>query len=360
MSDKITKHFQYVNRLWLVPLLALAVSGCADSLDQTNGDISSPATGLVRIGDQLRAEGDNESALQFYANAVSRAPDDAFARKRFADALAAYGDDARAAEQYGALVKLEPGNVDMRCTYGRLLIKLNQPAEAKQQYETVLNNDADNVRALNGLGIALDLLGDHAAAQEKYKTALEQKPDDTATINNLGHSYVMGGAYEPAIKLLEPQGQNPVSSPTLRRNLADAYGMVGMDLDAERLLKIDLPPDQVKKVLAHYKMLHAQGAAPALYADLGAFSTANLADAHNQKIAAQFAKEVEKLAFEVVPEVDEEGGTPIFFARIGGFEQAAELKNFCAKLKKSGEFCKPHSGMSAPGLSAPRASPPPP
>jgi Flp pilus assembly protein TadD len=345
MVSKIIMLFQSASYRWVGTALALLLlAGCADAFDQTNGDLNSPVGGTLRIADQLRAQGDNEGALQFYARAVQQAPSDAVAHRKLADALEAQGDAADAADQYKALVKIVPDNIDDLCAYGRVLIELNRPSEAKEQYEAALKIDEDNTRALNGLGIAFDVLGDHAAAQANYKVALEQKPDDLGVVNNLGHSYMLSGAYDEAIKLLEPQAQDPAAPLTLRQNLAEAYGMSGMEVDAERVLKsMDLPPDQLKKELARYQAARGKTLPERLYADLGDFSTPDLAAARNDSIKKQFTGATEQLTLAITPDVEEEGGTPTFHAEASGFADAVAAKAFCETLKKGGAFCKVHA-----------------
>src|SRR5262249_39817998 len=154
---------------------------------------------------------------------------------------------ANAAEQYRILTTLDATNADFWRSYGRLLIKLDRPADAKVPYENALKINSDDTRALNGLGITLDLLGDHAGAAARYKAALELQPDNFITISNLGRCYVLSGDYKEAIQTLEPYYQNSQAPVVLRQNLAEAYSRAGMDVDAERVLKMDLPPEDVKR-----------------------------------------------------------------------------------------------------------------
>jgi hypothetical protein len=150
------------------------------------------------------------------------------------------------------------------------------------------------------------------------------------------------GSYDEAIQLLEPQFENSAAPPELRQNLAEAYGMKGMYVDAERVMKKDLTPEQIKKKLAQFRSARAKTAGPSAFANLGSFSTADLAQAHLDKIKEQFADTVVRLNLEVVPEVSEEGGTPTFFARAGGFKSMADARAFCKLLKKSDASCSEH------------------
>jgi Flp pilus assembly protein TadD len=338
------KSFCYqVLRLSSVLFLGLMAS-CADSFDQASEkDITSSSAGLVHLGDQMHAGGDDQGAMEFYARAIQHAPGDEDAHQKLAALLETHGDTKDAAEQYRILTTLAPDNIDYHRAYGRALIILGQPADAEKQYEAALAIDSSDVRALNGLGVALDLIGDHAGAQDKYKHALEEKPDDMATINNLGHSYVLAGSYDDAIQLLEPHEADPAAPATLRENLAEAYGMNNMMVDAERVMRKDLTPEQLKKKLARFRAAREKTALP-IFANLGAFATADLAKARLDRLKEQFTAAIGQLDLEVVPEVDEEGGTPTFFVRAAGFKNTADAHAFCKTLKKDGAFCNAHEG----------------
>jgi Flp pilus assembly protein TadD len=343
-AEKIVIIQQVRMRLPVLACILGLLGGCADALDQTNGDLDSSAGSMTYIAGQMHTEGDDEGAMEFYARAIQRSPSDITARAKLAELFEAHGGYKDAAEQYRALVKLVPDNADYWRGYGRVLVKQNHPADAKGKYEAALKIDDSDIRTLNGLGVTLDLLGDHVGAQEKYEAALGQKSDDLVTLNNLGHSYVLAGAYDDAIKLLEPQLDNAAAPAALRGNLAEAYAKAGMDADAERVLGMDMPPDQVKKKVAHYRALRAKTSAPPLYAMLGSFTTSGFAQARLDNIRQQFAKESEPLTLEVVPQTDEEGGTPVFYTRARGFKDAGAARTFCEALKHGGAFCKVQEG----------------
>jgi Flp pilus assembly protein TadD len=355
MLLKNINNIQCVTRRWLGCILMLAItSGCADALDQTNGDVNSSTEGMVYIGDQLHERGDDEGAVDFYTRALQRAPNDMAGHKHLGEILEAHGDNADAAEQYRVLVRLAPEDANFRCLYGRVLIKLNRPADAKEQYEAALQKNANDVKALNGLGVSLDLLQNHAAAQDAYKKALEQNSSDLVTLNNLGHSYVLAGEHDNAIKLLEPLAEKSGASPTLRENLAEAYVMAGMDADAERVLKMDMAPERTRNKIAAFHALRIKTAVNTtavittttptgpIYNDLGSFSTADLAQGRLERVKEKFAPIEQNVSLHVAAEVKD--GMPIFFARADGFKTMGEAQAFCVKLRKGQFFCKPHEG----------------
>lgn len=351
MISENIKRFQELNwKRLLRPTLSLLLAagilaGCADSLDATNDEFKSSSDGLTHLAMRLEENGDVPGAIDLYQRALQRKPDDIRALQGISGLLETGGYNAQAADYYKKLVELQPNNADNLRNYGRVLIKTGRPVDARQQYETALALDPNDVKSLNGLGVALDLIGNHAGAQEKYHAALAQNGSDLMTLSNLGHSYVLSERYEEAVRLLEPQADNPAAPPALRQNLAEAYSATGMNIDAERVLKKDMTVDQAKKFLATHRARRDPMTGNCLperpgTADLGSFGTPDLAGAHASRIRAQFPVETEGLSFEIVPEVTEEGGTPDFHVRAHGFKNQTTAKGFCDELKKSGAYCK--------------------
>ncbi len=119
--------------------------------------------------------------------------------------------------------------------------------------------------------------------------------------------------------------------------------MAGMEVDAERVGRIDLTPDQIKHNLAYYRARREQLAvAPKFYADLGSFPTEAMAELRVEDIKASFAKETEGLVMNVTPEVKAIGGTPAFTVRALGFTNVNKVRVFCDRLKKQGIACTAH------------------
>lgn len=325
--------------VWGLSLTLLVACGSSGSKKIDN-------EGLTQLGDQLHNRGDDVSAADFYTRALQHDPKDMQARKSLAGILEAHGNNAGAAAQYTGAINSEPDNGELRRDYGRVLLKLNQPEEAKKQYQKALDIDADDIKALNGFGVSLDLLHDHVAAQAIYRQALEDHPDDIVTLANLGHSYVLSGAWEEAFKLLEPHLSDKDATPAFRQNLAEAYGMAGMDADAERIMRMDLPPERVKHNIAYYRAQRKQLDKTAfLTADLGHYPTQDVAEANAENIRNQFTEELEGLTIAVTPTVKSIGSTPAFALYVKGFEKAVQLRTFCDRLKKGGFACAPRTGL---------------
>jgi Flp pilus assembly protein TadD len=320
--------------------LMVGLGACDMPMKPEGADVG----GMTHIADQLHAQGDDSGAAEFYQRALQHNPNDTRARTALAQILETHGDTAAAAQQYQLALNAEPDSGELHRDLGRVDIKQGRYADAKDQYEKALQSDSGDDKALNGLGIALDYLGNHEAAQKTYKQVLDDKPDDLTALSNLGHSYVMVGAYSEAIALLEPHLHDKTATPALRQNLAEAYGMAGMDVDAERVAKMDLSPDQVRHNLEAYRARRAALSPEAkLYADLGSFPTEAMADARIEDVKANFADDAAGLIIATQPEVKTSGGTPSFTVRVSGFARAEKLRSFCEKLKKAELTCKAHN-----------------
>jgi Flp pilus assembly protein TadD len=350
MTSKNHVEFHRLTRNWLgCALLALLTNGCAASqFDTTDGEVTSSTEGMVYIGDQLHSRGDDDGAVDFYTRALQRVPNDLLAHKHLGEIFEAHGYNAEASEHYRTLVKLAPDVAGYHRLYGRVLIKLNRPADAKAEYLAALKKNSSDMKSLNGLGVALDLLGDHTGAQDNYRKVIDQNSDDLVATNNLGHSYVLSGNNADAIKLLEPIADRSDSPAALRENLAEAYAMSNRDDDAMTILKKDLNEEQARKKIASFHKPHAQTSDAPVFADLGSFTTAELARGRIEHIKEKFAADLSDVTLEIVPGAQDLGGTPEYYARATEFKSPAGAKAFCATLKKSKFFCKLHGVVEAP------------
>lgn len=113
--------------------------------------------------------------------------------------------------------------------------------------------------ALNARAVALDYLGRHKDAQQFYAQALLVAPNSAMLRNNMALSHIFSEQYDEAIKLLQPLSASPQSSPTIRQNLALAYGMKGERERALNLLKRDLSEEKAQQNLAFYEHYRSKG-----------------------------------------------------------------------------------------------------
>lgn len=327
--------------LALLPLLA-----CTDPVKDS--DFDSSATGMVRLGSLMRDKGEVGPAIDFYRRALAKDPKSLPAIKGLAEVLEKWGDKQGAAKIYADGVAVHPSDLDLRRGYGRVLIALDDPAQAQKQYEAALEIDDDDTKSRSGLGVALDYLGEHKKAQKQYEKVLSEEPQNMATINNLAYSYILSQRYDLAIKKLEPYLGNVSATAAMRQNLALAYGLAGMEVDAERVSKMDLPPAKVKENMDYYRRQRAEMAvSTAPYAELGTYATEAMAVAQIDRLRDEVKKAGGDLKPVVLPEVAAPGGTPRFTVRMMGCSRPDDVSRLCETLGKVGVPCAPRGkGMN--------------
>jgi Flp pilus assembly protein TadD len=319
----------------LIPVLAvLTLTGC--SVPSEPEGINEQ--GMARVAQRLQERGDDEGAAGFYLRALKQKPDDLMSLRNLGKIFEAHGDSASAEAYYAKALKQAPDDRELQQAEGRTLIRLGRMAEARDVYWSILQSDTTDVKALNGLGITLDYLGQHEEAQKSYHSALDREPNNLVALNNLAHSYVLVGRYQDAITLLEPHAKDRSATPALRQNLAEAYGLAGMYADSERMARVDLKPDEVKRNLAYYRAKRAKLAPdPKLVAVLGTYATSEMADARAE-VARALAGDGVTVA--VKPEVQAPGGIPKFAVEGSGFTDEPALNNFCEAVIKNDIECK--------------------
>ena len=328
------------SRLLLIALLPLLLA-CATGPED---DIDTPGAGMVHLAVQMQQRGDNVGALNFYMRALQHDATNVAAWKGSAAMLEKMGDIPAAVEQMRGAVRIKPRDGALRRELGRLLLAQDQPAEAREQYEEALGIDRRDMKAKSGLGVAYDYLGDHKAAQKQYEAVLEREPDNLGTINNLAYSTILTGDYVKAIALLEPVVKKPTATPALRQNLALAYGMAGMEIDAARIAKIDLSPKQVKANLDYYKRKRAElKVSQTPYAVLGTYATEDMAKAEIVRLQPKIGKKAAGLKPVVLPEISAPGGTPRFTVRMMGCNKPEEVDHLCDTLTPLGIPCVAHN-----------------
>ena len=140
----------------------------------------------------------------------------------------------------------------------RIDIRQRKPESAIVHYEALLAKEPGDTLAMAGLGVAYDLLGQHARAQAVYRKGLEMHPADLGLRNNLGLSLVLSNQPRAGANVLLDLADVPSAPPQSRQNLALAYGLLGNDDAAERVLTADLPDSQVQDNLRFYRAMRQQ------------------------------------------------------------------------------------------------------
>jgi Flp pilus assembly protein TadD len=321
----------------IVPLAAslLLLAACAHPPEE---DLNAPGAGMISLGRQMQERGDLPASLGFYERAIERDPDNFFAHRAMAELLHRMKNLDSAAAHYQAALKLYPHDAVTLRGYGRLLLQQDKLAEAQDVLAQAVKADGSDSKALTLYAVTLDYAGRHDEAQHRYRRALEAEPDNLVTLNNLAYSYLLSGQVNAAIALLEPRQHDPAAAPALRQNLALAYGLAGMELDAERLLRRDLPPAKLRETLDFYRARRAELGTAQAHALLGSYGTEALAQHALVKLAPVIAAKSRKAKLVIEPQLMEVGGTPRF-ALVLKADQADELRRICDRLAADGQDC---------------------
>jgi len=305
-------------------------------------DFDSPAAGMSRLGNHMREKGEIGAAIDFYRRALAADPHSAVAIKGLGGVLEQWGDKQAAADVYRDGVHQRPKDGEIHRSYGRVLVGLDKPAEAKEQFEAALDLDSGDLKARSGLGVTLDYLGEHTKAQKEYEKVLDSDPQNLATVNNLAYSYILSHRYDLAMNMLEPYVKKPSTTAAMRQNLALAYGLAGMDADAERVSRMDLAPDKVKANMDYYRRQRAELAvSTAPFVELGTYATEAMAIAQIERMRPQMEETGGDLKPVVLPEIAAPGGTPRFTVRMMGCSRPDDISRLCDVLGKSGIPCHP-------------------
>jgi tetratricopeptide (TPR) repeat protein len=168
-----------VSRLGVVFLQCgwvLAIVGCAEPVLPTGSERSDAA--LVRLGDDLRRNGDLPGATGFYQAALNRDARDPVALQRRGEALLAAGDPVRAEQAFRAPLMSGSAGPDAKRGLAAALLSEGRAADALPLLAA--DGAGEDVRMLRDRGVALDLLGRPAEAQAAYRAGLRLAPLDAA------------------------------------------------------------------------------------------------------------------------------------------------------------------------------------
>lgn len=91
--------------------------------------------------------------------------------------------------------------------------------------------------------------------KKSYNKALRIAPEDRAALSNLALSVLASGDPARAAAMYEGMMKEGANSAQIRHNLALAYGLLGRDAEARKLLSGDLTGTPLESTLAYYQWL---------------------------------------------------------------------------------------------------------
>lgn len=251
-----------VTSVLVISLLAGCASG-RHTTPQSEVTMRAPAAAAdpavdLRIADSALQAGDTQLAVSLYQRMLKADPNSATAHLGLGDAAYASGDIARAGVLFARVHALRPDDPRAQLGLARVALRERRIDEAEARYRTLVAARPDSAVAAEGLGTTLDLQGKHDEAQALYRAALRRHPEALGLKVNLGLSLILSRkAREGANVLLDIAGL-PDAPPQARQNLALAYGLLGNEEAAKRILAAEnLPADSIEDGLAFYRILRA-------------------------------------------------------------------------------------------------------
>lgn len=169
---------------------------------------------------------------------------------------------AKAASVLELAAEWQPGHPEVNYLLGKAYLQQGKPEQALVVLERGMKANPDNADLKSGAAIAYDSLGKHKVAQELHRISINLAParDRSAYTSNLAMSYLLDNQPKQAVQLLEPEMSKPGVSQVLRHNLALAYGLLGRDAEAQKLVNGDLSEDARKANLAEIRAYIAKHA----------------------------------------------------------------------------------------------------
>ena len=208
-------------------LLAAALAACAGRRPSSPADLGSAAS-LIRMGDNLRANGDLAGAAEFYRGASLKGPADPAPLIRLADLRRAEGDGAQAEAAYRVALVTAPRDAGANAGLAATLLSQGRGADALAMLEPLAQNRLD-VRTLCNLGVALDMVGRQADAQATYRRGLAADPADADLHGNLAFSLAISGDTEAALRSMQTAAALPAGHGWQPANLVLLLAMAGRE-----------------------------------------------------------------------------------------------------------------------------------
>ncbi|MFD1561872.1 tetratricopeptide repeat protein [Paraburkholderia silviterrae] len=244
----------------LAPLAAaLLATGCASNHFVTPQPAAAThlpdAQADMHVAESALEAGDTQLAVSLFEKQLKTDPQSKAAQLGLGDAMYQTGDLARAGVLYARVAVVAPDDARAMLGLARVALRQRRLDEAEKRYRVLLAAHPEQAVAAEGLGSTLDLEGKHAQAQAVYRAALQQHPEVAGLKADLGLSLILAGDVRAGANVLLDVAGLPDAPPQARENLALAYGLLGNDQAAKRILVTDMPADSAEDNLRFYEQL---------------------------------------------------------------------------------------------------------
>lgn len=260
-----------------IVLFLLALTACDGGDSTVKGPVNlatlAPLTAreqsLIYGADGAMQQGNIAAAERDYQSAVAISTGHIEAHLALANLYEKQGEPQKQRAVLERALIFQPNHPLANYLIGKLDLDANRFADARAAFARGLASQPSNTDLATGLAVATDMVGEHEAAQTIYQRVLRENPKASLAglRTNLAMSYLLSGTPKKAVELLQAEAKKPGASSVTRHNLALAYGLLGRNAEAKKVLNGDI--DEETRLLAvarlkEYLKERANGAAPAV------------------------------------------------------------------------------------------------
>jgi Flp pilus assembly protein TadD len=200
-----------------------------------------------------RAQADRLDPLAravFWAHEADVDPSDIEAGLKLSQTLRTLGRNDEAADAATKVLVMHPANAEALLELGRAHIARGQGFYAVDPLQRAAAAAPRDWRAQSLLGVALEQVSRHDEARQAWAKALSLSPDNPTVLSNMAMAYASAGDPVQAESLLRKAVAQPSATLQTRENLALVLGLQGKAVEAERIIRQDLPPELAEQNLA--------------------------------------------------------------------------------------------------------------
>ena len=197
----------------------------------------------------------------FWAHEVEIDPRDAESGVHLAHALRDLGRFEEAAEAAGRVLVVNPNAYDALLEQGRARIGQGQGFYAIEPLLRASAQSPSDWRPIALLAVAYEQVQRDDDALAAHRRALEMSPNNPGLLSNLALYWAGHGDTAQAETLLRRAVALPGATAQTRQNLALVLGLQGRLDEAERLARLDLPPEVVANNMAYLRAASTPGGA---------------------------------------------------------------------------------------------------
>jgi len=150
------------------------------------------------LGSVMFDQGDIQSAIHHFTEAVTIAPDNVRAHSNLGNALLEQGKTAEAVAHLSKALSVDPRDVGALYNMGNAMAKQDKFDEAAVYYSEAIRIKPDYLDAHNNLGIVLARQGKTMQAIDHFSIILRSDPDNVPALSNMGYALFEQGNLDAA------------------------------------------------------------------------------------------------------------------------------------------------------------------